>query len=187
MAELKLSCHCGKVRGVAHDVSPSVGNRLICYCESCQQFPIKLGKTDQVLDEYGGTDIYQLPPGQLKITEGIEEIRCLRHTSKGLYRFYAGCCDTPFANSPGPGMPFIGLLHAVDSEPEQRDAHIGGIRAHVNTEEATKPLPADRKYGLAMVIVRIVSQMIWWRVTGRAKPHPFFTDDGLPIVEPEVR
>ncbi|MBO6564964.1 MAG: hypothetical protein JJ956_09500 [Pseudomonadales bacterium] len=50
---------------------------------------------------------------------------------------------------------------------------MGVTRALVNTEKATNTLPADRKYGLAMVIARIVSQMIWWRVTGRAKPHPF--------------
>ena len=92
MADLALSCQCGKVRGAARDVSPSLGNRVICYCESCQQFPTKLGKADDVLDEYGGTDIYQVPAGHLQIESGAEHLRCFRHTADGLYRWYAGCC-----------------------------------------------------------------------------------------------
>lgn len=187
MPDLKLSCDCGKVSLVAHDVSPDLGNRIICYCDSCQQFPIKLGKQETVLDEYGGTEIYQLPPSHLEITKGREHLRCLRHTEKGLHRFYAGCCNSPIANAPGPGMPFIGLIHSTDTEPEKRTERLGGVRAHVNTNEATKPLPAERRKGLVLVILRILGQMLLWRIQGKAQPHPFFDGQGQPVVEPEIR
>ena len=187
MPNLELRCACGEMQAVARDVSPRLGNRIVCYCEPCQQFPIKLGRADAVLDAYGGTEIYQIPPAHLSITKGAEHLRCLKHTEKGLHRFYAGCCDTPFANAPGPGLPFIGVLGHVDTESEKRDARIGPIRGHVHTQGATKPLPADRSAGAFGVILRILGQMIAWRVRGVAKPHPFFGEDGQPIVEPEVR
>ena len=187
MSDLQLRCECGSVKAVARDVSPRLGNRVVCYCESCQQFPIKLGKAEHVLDAFGGTEIYQLPPAHVEIVEGVEHVRCLKHSERGLHRFYAGCCDTPLANAPGLGLPFIGLLHSVDSEPGKRDERLGPVRAHVNVGGATAALPADRRGGLAGVIVRLLAQMLVWRLKGVTRPHPFFHDDGTPIVEPEVR
>lgn len=38
MADVKLKCSCGKVQGVATNVSPSNGNRIVCCCSDCQAF-----------------------------------------------------------------------------------------------------------------------------------------------------
>lgn len=187
MTDLKLACDCGKVTLTAHNVSPRLGNRLVCYCESCQQFPIKLGKQDSVLDEYGGTEIYQMPPAQLEITGGREHVRCMRHTKEGLFRFYAGCCNSPIANSPGLGLPLVGLIHSNDLEPGRRDERLGPIRAHVNLDGATKPLPKERRKGFVLVILRILAQMMLWRIRKKVHPHPFFDREGRAIVKPEVR
>lgn len=187
MPTLETRCTCGTVRIAARDVSPSLGNRIVCYCDSCQAFPIALGKADAVLDEYGGTEIYQLPPAHLAIIGGVESIRCLRLSEKGLHRFYAGCCDTPLANAPGPGLPFVGLLVFADTDPERRDERLGPIRAHLNVDGAKRSLPPERKGGLPRVLLRILSQMVIWRLRGVTRPHPFFRDDGRAIVEPEVR
>jgi hypothetical protein len=46
-----LRCRCGRVRGVASDVSRSTGFRFICYCKDCQAFAHFLGRAD-VLREY---------------------------------------------------------------------------------------------------------------------------------------
>jgi hypothetical protein len=35
---LPLRCRCGRVRGIASDVSPSSGFRFVCYCKDCQAF-----------------------------------------------------------------------------------------------------------------------------------------------------
>jgi Family of unknown function (DUF6151) len=63
---LPLRCRCGRVRGVASNVSPSSGFRFVCYCKDCQAFARFLKRPD-VLDPAGGTDIFQMPPGRVKL------------------------------------------------------------------------------------------------------------------------
>jgi hypothetical protein len=57
---LPLRCRCGRVRGIAGDVSPSSGFRFVCYCGDCQAFAHFLDRAD-VLDAAGGTDIFCRP------------------------------------------------------------------------------------------------------------------------------
>jgi Family of unknown function (DUF6151) len=64
--DVPLRCRCGRVCGIANDVAPSVGFRLICYCKDCQAFARFLERSD-VLDAAGGTDIFQMPPGRVRI------------------------------------------------------------------------------------------------------------------------
>ena len=59
---LPVRCFCGKLQGIAHDVSPDVGNHVACYCDDCQSFQHALGQAERVLDANGGTDIYQMSP-----------------------------------------------------------------------------------------------------------------------------
>jgi len=65
------------VRGVARAVSPSAGFRFVCYCKDCQAFARFLERPD-ILDAGGGTDIFQLPPGQVTFTAGLDALRCVR-------------------------------------------------------------------------------------------------------------
>ena len=103
--EVPLKCSCGSVQGVARDVSPKTGNRLVCMCDDCQAYAHHLGRAEHILDRNGGTEVFQLTPSQLTLTEGREHLRCLRLKEKGLMRWYAGCCNTPVANTlASPGM-----------------------------------------------------------------------------------
>ena len=70
-----------------------------------------LQKQDVTLDAAGGTRIYQLPPANVQITGGQENLACLRLKEKGLIRWYAKCCNTPIGNTVSKSMPFIGLIH----------------------------------------------------------------------------
>src|SRR5215831_20849654 len=97
VVDLPLRCQCGRMRGVASDVSPSTGFRVVCYCKDCQAFAHFLDRAD-VLDPAGGTDIFQMPPGRLKLTAGTDAMRCLRLSNKVL-RWYSDCCRTPIANT----------------------------------------------------------------------------------------
>src|SRR6266480_2754595 len=109
--DLPLRCRCGRMRGVASDVSPSTGLRVVCYCKDCQAFARFLERPD-VLDPAGGTDIFQMPPGRVKLTAGTDAMRCLRLSNKVL-RWYTDCCRTPIANTPaGPRFPVIGVVHS---------------------------------------------------------------------------
>jgi len=96
--DLPLRCRCGRLRGIASNVSPSTGFRFICYCKDCQAFARFLDRAD-VLDPAGGTNIFQMPPGRVKLTAGTDAMRCLRLSDKVL-RWYTECCRTPIANTP---------------------------------------------------------------------------------------
>jgi hypothetical protein len=97
--DLLLRCRCDHVRGIASGVSPSTGCRVLCYCKDCQAFARFLERAD-VLDAAGGTDIFQMPPGRVKLTAGTDAVRCLRLSNRGIYRWYADCCRTRSATPP---------------------------------------------------------------------------------------
>src|SRR5215471_7175400 len=111
--DLPLRCRCGRVRGVASDVSPSSGFRFVCYCKDCQAFAHFLKRPD-VLDPAGGTDIFQMPPGRVKLTAGTETVRCLRLSDKGVLRWYTDCCRTPIGNTAAsPRFPVVAVVHSL--------------------------------------------------------------------------
>src|ERR1700737_3634692 len=108
--DIPLRCRCGHVRGVA-DVSPSTGFRFVCYCKDCQAFAYFLERAD-MLDSAGGTDIFQMPPARMKLTEGTDAMRCLRLSDKVL-RWYTDCCWTPIANTAAdPRFPLAAVIHS---------------------------------------------------------------------------
>src|ERR1700686_1896327 len=124
--DLPLRCRCGRMRGVAINVSPSSGFRFVCYCKDCQAFARFLDRAD-VLDPAGGTDIFHMPPGRVKLTAGTDALRCLRLSSKVL-RWYTECCRTPIANTPaGPGFPVIGMVHFFRPPGADRPPRAGAL------------------------------------------------------------
>src|SRR5262245_37953883 len=96
--DVPLRCRCGHMRGAAIDVSPSSGFRVVFYCKDCQVFARFLNRAEDMLDPAGGTDIFQMPPGRVKLTAGMDAMGCLRLSNKVL-RWYANCCRTPIANT----------------------------------------------------------------------------------------
>ena len=99
MPEINLKCSCGKVRGKTKNVNESSGTRIMCCCDDCQSFAQYLEQESSVLDQYGGTDIFQMPISYIKITEGMKQISSVRLSAKGMYRWYTKCCNTPIGNS----------------------------------------------------------------------------------------
>src|SRR5262249_42185184 len=97
LRDIPLRCRCGHVRGVAKDVAPNEGFRFICYCTDCQAFARFLERPDQ-LDSAGGTDIFQMPIGRVKLTAGLDAIRCIKLSAR-VFRWYTECCRTPIGNS----------------------------------------------------------------------------------------
>ncbi len=188
MHEVELSCRCGQVKGVAKSVDPAEGTRVVCYCKDCQAFAHALAADKAVLDEHGGTDIYQLPPARVEIRQGQDQLRCLRLTEKGLFRWYAGCCNTPIANTVSAGIPVVGLIHGFVADPAVAHARLGPVRAYVNTGSAIGPLPESitRKSSTLRYVLKIVRKMLVWKLTGQGRPSPFFDDKGHPVSEPKI-
>lgn len=186
MDNLALQCRCGQIKGRAIKVYPTDGTRVVCYCRDCQAFAKVLNAADRVLDAQGGTDIYQLPPARLQIHQGQEQIRCLRLSEKGLYRWYAGCCNTPIANTLAPRIPLVGLLHSFISDPDA-DAKTGPVRARVNLGSATGEVPREdvRAAPARGYVRKLLFKMLCWKLSGKGRPTPFFTA-GKPITEPRI-
>jgi hypothetical protein len=133
------------VHGVASHVSPSDGFRFLCYCKDCQAFARFLDRPD-VLDPAGGTDIFQMPPGHLKLTAGTDALRCLRLSDRGVLRWYTDCCRTPIANGAGAGFPIISMIHSFvdhDAGGHSSDEVFGPPLCRIYEGSAIGPLPSE--------------------------------------------
>jgi hypothetical protein len=167
------------MRGIATNVSPSTGLRFVCYCHDCQAFARLLDRTD-VLDPAGGTGIFQMPPGRVKLTAGTDAMRCLSLSNKVL-RWYTECCRTPIANtSTGPGFPVIGMIHAfIDHEADgrSRDEVIGPPLCRIFERSAVGPFPpnAPGPPSFGFFVHRGVKLLGWW-MGGLSRPTPFFDE-----------
>jgi len=184
--EVELKCNCGQVRGKTKTLSPSAGTRIACCCDDCQRYAEWLGQEDTVLDEYGGTDIFQMPVSFLKISEGNEHISCVRLGAKGMYRWYAKCCNTPIGNTMGKGVPFIGVVHSFMNHASTRKADLGESRGYIQTKFAKKEVPENLKAASLGTMLRSLSKLMLWKFKGFNKPTAFFDTNGNPVTEPNV-
>lgn len=186
-SSLPLRCRCGDVRGIASEVAPNSGFRFLCYCGDCQAFARFLERPD-VLDAAGGTDIFHLPAGRVKLTAGTDAVRCLRF-SKKVFRWYTECCRTPIANTAGPRFPVVGLVHSFmdhDADGRSRDEALGAPLCRIFERSAIGPLPpnAPPARSLGLVARRVPTLLGWW-LRGLGRPNPFFADDA-PLSAPHV-
>jgi hypothetical protein len=190
LPDLPLRCRCGHVRGLAGDVAPSMGFRLVCYCKDCQDFARILGRQD-VLDATGGTDIFQMPPGRLKITAGADALRCLRFSER-VIRWYAVCCSTPIANGAATArFPLVGLIHSfMDFEAfgHSREEMLGPPLCRIHERSAIRPLPANAPPPASFgVFARRATKLLGWWVRGLGRPNPFFDErTGAPLAAPRL-
>lgn len=176
---LPLSCQCGTIKGEALSITPQLGTRLICYCEDCQNFIRHLNQTEAVLDQNHGTEIYQLPIAQVKITQGKAQLRCLRLSEKGPIRWYAECCKTPIGNTVSADIPLIGLIHSFYQNAKPIENKAGPIRGYFFKKSAHK----FNKIPL-LATIRIITKVIGWRIKKLNRPNDFFTESGQPLSSP---
>ncbi len=169
-----LSCRCGEIHGTVADASPDAANHMLCYCVDCQAALHHFRRTD-LFDGHGGTDVVQVAPSALSFDRGFDRIAGLRLTPKGLYRWYATCCNTPLGNSLGPGLPFIGLVsQTFEGGKERADAVFGPTAAAARTNNAVNGLPAGTvKVGLRSLF-HPIGLVLGWKLRGQGWPHPYF-------------
>ena len=192
MSQIGLRCRCGTVAGRLTEDSPTSGLHFVCSCEDCRAYAHYLERARDVLDAYGGTAIYQVTPAQMTITDGGEQLRCLRLTPRGLMRWYVDCCHTPVGNTfDSPSMPFVGLpvdfIDLPDGRAERR-TFLGPVAARVHDEFDRERGPAEpswlEKIGVAGRSAKLV--VAGW-LRGQARPSPFFdAHTGAPRVAPYV-
>lgn len=170
----ELRCACGEVRGIVSGASARAVNRVVCYCDDCQAFVHQIGRAD-LLDPQGGTDIIQVAPASLTFVRGQDRIKGVRLSPKGLYRWYASCCNTPIGNTLSPSVPFVGIeAGAFDHGTQCASDLFGGPRGAIFGKYALgEPPAASAGFNLALLL-RALGKVVGWRVSGKAWPHPFF-------------
>ncbi|MCZ6710540.1 MAG: DUF6151 family protein [Gammaproteobacteria bacterium] len=186
--EIPLKCECGAVTGAAK-LEPA-GRRIVCMCQSCQAFAHFLGRAETMLDAHGGTDVYQLTPAQVRISQGEDNLHCVRLSDKGILRWYTSCCKTPIGNTlPSASIPFVGMPTIfVDHTDEQSlDELLGPVRHRVYARYAISEPENAHQSGPISLIMGTMVNMLVNSVRGLGKPTPFFEpDSGNPVAVPEV-
>lgn len=158
------------------DTSATTVTRLVCYCDDCQAFLHHLGRAD-LLDAHGGTDIVQVAPSSLAFHRGAEYIVGLRLSPKGLYRWYASCCKTPLGNTVGPAIPFVGIVAQTFEGGNDGccdDDYFGPPIGAIMGKYAVGTAPEGSTKLNLRLLARAIRNVLGWRLTGRAWPHPFF-------------
>ena len=167
MQTIELRCACGAVRGEA-DFSHASHVHVVCHCGDCERWARHLGRSD-------ANDVVQTAPEFVRITSGVEHVRCARLAPKGLTRWFADGCKTPIANTTGrANVPFVGLMTTTLA---RKDDAVIGEAHHVNGGRGRTP------FG---VILRAAWFLFVGFVARRDRPSPFFDASGALISEPTV-
>ncbi len=200
MHNIPAGCHCGAVTGTLKKISQNSGNRLVCYCNSCQAFARILRQDNQtdrppILDADGGTEVFQIPPSCLEIDTGHKHIACMRLTPKGTYRWYTKCCQTPIGNTLTANVPFIGLIHSfIRLTDTERQQVLGNVQGYIHARHARHArhatgnrINAVRHSGMPLTIgLKIMLRLLHWKLRGHSHPHALFNDEGTPLAHPEI-
>lgn len=180
--DVPIRCSCGALRGHARGVSRMNGQRLACYCDDCQSFAHFLERADEVLDAHGGTDVFSMTLARLEITEGADQVACVRLKAGGMFRWYAACCKTPIGNTfPSPRSPFISVVHSCmdhAADVRTRDEALGPLRIRANGRFATGDLSnLDAHPRIPVSMLPIVVKLFIAKLRGEYSPSPFFDDE----------
>ena len=179
----QFQCKCGALRGHIHRAG--INNRIVCYCADCQTFAHFLGGANETLDAQGGTEIVQVAQHRIRFSQGVENLALLRLSEKGLMRWYASCCNTPFGNTlSNPKFAFIGLIHS-SLDRSTMDADFGKHVAIANIHSAIGE-PKPKQSGVLGVLARFIGILLSARIGGKYKASPLFNQAGDTIVPPKV-
>ncbi|BFM12779.1 hypothetical protein R50072_29320 [Simiduia litorea] len=182
---VELKCLCGGIKGSV-EIIPESFFHVHCLCIDCQNFARHLNNEANILDEHGGTELFQTYPAHMKITEGKDKIGCLQLTPKGLYRWHTTCCNMPIANTMrSPNIPFVGLSVKLMnfSSDQQKLKALGPVTVKAFGKYSRGDMPKDTHARFPISgIPKILAFMLKGMLRKRNRPHPFFNDK-KPIAE----
>jgi len=185
---INIECSCGKVQGEIAVVKNDFFH-VHCLCCDCQNFASHLNNQDKILDKHGGTELFQTFPEYLTITKGNENIGCVQHNSKGIYRWHTNCCNMPIANTmTNAKMPFIGVsvkLMKFENEQEKYNS-LGPITMKAFGKYAIGEMPKDTHPTFPLSFMpKILGFMIKGYLKKKYTPSVFFSN-GKPITEAKI-
>lgn len=175
---LAFACACGALSGHLTPAAVQSGTHVVCYCADCRAGELYFNQPDPAP---GPVNIFQLSPDGIVIEKGREKLALMRLSPKGLFRWYAKCCNTPIATTLKSGKtPFAGfntrrLADTTALGPVRTQGFVpqpGGGTKHINAAPAV--------YGL-------LSRMLSARLSGRWRETPFFDPTtGDPVADPHI-
>jgi len=189
MDTVDLECFCGVTKGELQVVSNKKSFHVHCLCKDCQSFASYLDNEDKILDEYGGSELFQTYPAYMKITQGAENLACIQLKEKSLMRWYTSCCNTPVANTmTSAKMPFMGLsIKFMKFASEEDKLRILGpviMKAFGKSARGEKPHDAHDTFP-KLFMPRILKFMLMGFLYSKYEPSPFFAGR-KPVYVPKV-
>ncbi|MBT4792334.1 MAG: hypothetical protein HON90_12255 [Halobacteriovoraceae bacterium] len=188
--KIPLKCQCSQVQGYVH-TKPQDGNNVVCFCDDCQAFAQFLGNPQNVLTENNGTELFQITPNKLKLTQGKNNLACMQLSPKGLKRWYTSCCKTPVANTMNGKIAFNGIIQKFidfDALDISKQDAIGEVSDYCMSRFAKGELPENShpKYPLGITI-KIFKMILLGYVFKTYRPNEFFSEEtGEPVIAPVV-
>lgn len=172
-----LKCLCGEVEGKL-DIVPGSFFHVECLCCDCQTFAKHLGNADKILNEYGGTELFQTYPAFMQITKGKDQINCVQLYEKGIFRWHTACCNMPLGNTmKSAKAPFVGvsvkLMQFADQS--EKDFSLGPISLKAFGKYSIGEMPKDAhpKFPVSYM-PKILFFMIKGFFTKKYTPSSFF-------------
>jgi len=184
--EHQISCSCGAVKGTLSGAARTT--HCVCYCKSCQAFAHFLGRADEILDERGGSAIVQTQPSNVRFTQGLENLACMKLTEKGILRWYSSCCRTPLGNTLATArLSFVGLVHnCLETNSQNLVESFGPVQIRVHSRSA-KGEPKPKNKGMFPAYARLILDLLTARLSGRYASTDYFdANTDTPVSKPRV-
>jgi len=172
-----LECSCGSVKGEL-SIVPKSSFHVHCLCCDCQNFAAYLNNKEEILDEHGGSELFQTYPAYMKISEGQDKLAGIQLTPKGIYRWHTTCCNMPVGNTmTSSKMPFVGIsvkLMNFSSE-EEKLKTLGPVVMKAFGKYAIGEMPKDahEKFPISFM-PKIMGFMAKGMFKKKNAPSPFF-------------
>jgi len=183
--QLAFACECGAVSGVVEQANPRVGDHVVCCCSDCRDLARLFGKEARILEEHGGTPLYQGRCARMHIHSGRDRLASLHMTEQATTRWYASCCATPLFNTWKTGrVPYVTTLLG-NCDRVRVDRLLGAPIGYIFAEEATGDVGDLPKMSMASLMRRFLSRMIKDILSGdRRRGELFDARTFEPIAQP---
>ncbi|AVO39880.1 hypothetical protein C6Y53_17785 [Pukyongiella litopenaei] len=160
-----LSCRCGGFHATLSADGLRAATHVTCQCADCRAAHLHFHQPDPAGE---GVHVLQTTPDALTIISGADKLAVMRLSPKGLFRWYASCCNTPLFNTlASPKLPFAGIV--ADRFDDINALGPVVVRAHIPKQGG-----GYRHEHYARAGWGILSRMIAARLSGRWRHSPFF-------------
>ncbi len=176
--KLAFSCTCGSMQGHISETGLAHGTHVVCFCQDCRAAQLYFGQPDPAP---GPVEVFQTTPEDVIFDTGAKNLALMQFSPKGMYRWYAKCCNAPIAGtSLTPKFPFVGFIVNRIQNPSA----LGPIRTRGFVPGPNGKHKHEKvSYAIGGLLVRFLKS----RLSGSWKKTPFFRiDTGSPVAEPTI-